>query len=144
MRKPVSNKQLILQLRWSSLITLTTLATYILVFQEPQSSVRPEIVLWFLCICPGASVIHCFRMMDAAIRWTLIIALSLTIDATIATILLYMHIWSPQHIFELLILFCLCGVYIQLTLFIKKLFLYLHHLSGITAIKETPVITKRE
>jgi hypothetical protein len=109
------------QLWWPLLIMLSTIAAYFVIFQDPINSARPEIILWFLCICPGAAIVRCFHFMEPFICWMLTFALSLALDAGIASILLYAHAWSPTRILKLLFLLCLCGVYVQLSLFCKTL-----------------------
>jgi hypothetical protein len=102
------------RISWPLLMIISTVAAYLVTFQFPANIARPALVMWFLFVCPGTAIVRCFRFVDPAINWMLTVALSLTIDGAVASILLYAHWWSPTRIFKILLLFCLCGTIVQL------------------------------
>ncbi len=93
---------------------LSALATGIVTFLLPDLAIRPMIVVWFLFICPGMIVVRFLRLREGMTEWALAIALSITLDALIASIQLYTRLWSPGATCGMLILFCLVGGTIQL------------------------------
>lgn len=94
------------------MITLSTFAAILVTFVFSDIAVRPLLLMWFLFVCPGMTVVRFFQLDEAKIEWLLALALSIAIDAFIAGILLYAGWWSPVHIFIILISFCLIGAMI--------------------------------
>jgi hypothetical protein len=101
---------------WPTTIVLSAIAAGLVTFVFPGTMLRPALVMWFLFICPGMTVVRFFRLSETVIEWTLALALSFAIDAFIAGILLYAGWWSPARILSILIGFCLIGVMMQLVL----------------------------
>lgn len=99
---------------WPTIIVLSAIAVDLVTFVFPASVVRPEVVMWFLFVCPGMTVVCFFRRTETVIGWMLAIALSLAIDAFTAGILLYAGWWSPALILRILIGFCLIGAVMEL------------------------------
>jgi hypothetical protein len=106
---------------WPAIITLSAAAVELITFVFPDIVVRPALIMWFLLICPGMTVVRFFRLGGTVIEWMLAIALSLAIDAFIAGIVLYAGWWSPVRILSILIGFCLVGVIIQLLVIYVRL-----------------------
>jgi hypothetical protein len=102
---------------WSTIIVLSTIAAGLVTFVFPGTIFRPAVVMWFLFICPGMTIVRFFRLSETVMEWTLALALSFAIDAFIAGILLYAGWWSPPRILSALIVFCLIGVMMQLVVF---------------------------
>jgi hypothetical protein len=100
--------------RWPAIIIVSAVATALVTFVVPGIFVRPLIVFWFLCICPGMTLIPYFHVREKITLWTLVLALSFTIDALIAAIQLYARIWSPAATLAILIVLCLGGSVLQL------------------------------
>ncbi|HEY7414854.1 MAG TPA: hypothetical protein VH593_06655 [Ktedonobacteraceae bacterium] len=100
---------------WPVIIILSTIAAGIAVFLLTSIPIRPLIVIWFLFLCPGMTVIRFFHLREIVIELAQAIALSITIDAFIASIQLYMHLWSPEASCGILIALCLIGSTFQLT-----------------------------
>jgi hypothetical protein len=93
---------------YPALIMLSVFAASLVTFVYPHTTVRPLLIIWFLFICPGLSVVRFFQLREIVMEWLLALALSIAIDAGIAGGLLYAGRWSPVHI--LLVLLCLCFV----------------------------------
>ncbi len=99
---------------WPAAIVLSTIAAGLVTFVPPGTMLRPALLMWFLFVCPGMTVVRFFRLSETVIEWTLALALSFAIDAFIAGILLYAGWWSPTRILGTLIVFCDIGVMMQL------------------------------
>lgn len=109
--------RVILRISWSiwsypTMIMLSTFAAALVTFVFSDIAVRPLLLMWFLFVCPGMTVVHFFQLDEAKMEWILALALSIAIDAFIASILLYAGWWSPEHIFIILISFCFIGALI--------------------------------
>ena len=95
---------------WSLTLILSIIAVGLVNFVFTDVVFRPFIVMWFLFICPGMAVTRLLHLKEAITEWTLALALSFSIDAIIASILLYAGMWSPNGILVLLMAFCCCCV----------------------------------
>jgi hypothetical protein len=80
---------------WPVIILLSALAANLAAFLLPGTVVRLTIEAWFLFVCPGMALVRLFHFKEAAVEWTLALALSFAIDALIAGMLLYTGKWSP-------------------------------------------------
>ncbi len=101
---------------WPMTIMLSAMAAGFVTVVSPGTVLRPALIMWFLFVCPGMTVVRFFRLSEAVIEWTLALALSFAIDAFAAGILLYAGWWSPPRILSILIVFCSIGALIQLVL----------------------------
>jgi hypothetical protein len=101
---------------WPLCILLFTLAVTLLTFMFPDIGARPVVIMTFLFVIPGMAVVRFFRIEDIAIEFMLAIALSFSIDAFAAGVILYAGHWSPQNILSFLIGFCFSGAIAQLVL----------------------------
>ncbi len=101
---------------WPLCILLFTLAVTLLTFLFPDIGARPVVIMVFLFVIPGMAVVRFFRIEDIAIELMLAIALSFSIDAFTAGIILYAGHWSPKNILSFLIGFCFSGAIAQLVL----------------------------
>ena len=99
---------------WSAIIMLSALAAGLVAFVFPGTVVRPALIMWFLFVCPGMTVVRFFRFADIVVDYILAVALSIAIDAFIAGIMLYAGWWSPAYILDILMGFCLVGASVQL------------------------------
>lgn len=106
---------------WPTIIMLSATAVGLVTFVFPGTVVRPALVMWFLFVCPGMTVVRFFRLAEAVIEWMLAFALSFAIDACVASILLYAGWWSPVRVLSILIGFCLVGVMMQLAAMYSRL-----------------------
>lgn len=76
---------------------------------------RQAIMLWFLLVCPGMAFVPLFGAGDPIARWTLAVALSLTLDALVSMISLYSAHWSMPAILGVLLALTFLGALAQLT-----------------------------
>ncbi|HEX6480244.1 MAG TPA: hypothetical protein VF043_15510 [Ktedonobacteraceae bacterium] len=104
---------------WATIITISAIAVSLVTFVIPDTPLRPIIVFWFLFVCPGMIVVRFLRLNEPVTEWTLALALSFSIDAIIAGILLYAGRWSPTVILIILIGLCLGGAFVQFALLLK-------------------------
>ena len=112
-------RQTELSLSWSTwfypiMIVLSTVSAVLVTFVFPGIVVRPVVIIWFLFVCPGMTVVCFFRLADIVVEYILVFALSIAIDAFIAGIMLYAGWWSPAYILDILMGFCLVGASVQL------------------------------
>lgn len=80
----------------------------------PSMALRPLIVLWFLLVCPGMALVRFLRLREPIAEWTLAIAVSLVLDALVASVQLYAGRWSPTLTLNILIGLCVAGALVQL------------------------------
>ena len=95
---------------WPLTLMLSIIAVGLVTFVFTDVVVRPVIVMWFLFVCPGMAVMRFLHLKEVITEWALALALSFSIDAIIASILLYAGMWSPNAILILLMAFCCCCV----------------------------------
>ncbi len=101
---------------WPTTILLSAIAACIVAFTMPGTVVALVVILWFLFMCPGMAVVRFMRMSEAVVEWTLAVAVGLSIDAIVAGIFLYGHIWSPPAILITLVVFSIAGAIGQLVI----------------------------
>ena len=99
---------------WPAVIICSAIAAGLVTFVITDTTVRPIIVMWFLFICPGMALVRFFRIHEPVVEWTLALALSFSIDAIVASMLLYAGRWSPTAILSILIGLSLAGAMVQL------------------------------
>lgn len=95
---------------WSLLIVLFAIAAAIFAFADADAQLRPAVVLAFLLICPGMMLVRFIGLREPVFEWALALALSLTVDAIVAGILLYSGRWSPSSAFVILLSLTVGGV----------------------------------
>lgn len=98
---------------WPALILLSAVAVGLVTLVFPATVIRPVMVMWFLFVCPGMAVVRFLQLAETVVEWMIALALSFTIDAIVAAILLYAGWWSPARILAILIGFCIIGAMIQ-------------------------------
>ena len=91
---------------WQLIILLSAIAAAVVAFALPGTVLCLIVILWFLLVCPGLMVVLCLNLEDTVAIWTLALALSVAIDAIVASIALYAEIWSPPDILYTLITIC--------------------------------------
>lgn len=94
---------------WPTVIILSALVAGLTNFVLPDLIGRPIIVMWFLFFCPGMMLIRFFQLKEPITEWTLAIALSLSIDAIVAGLLMYSGHWSPPMTLIIIIGICFIG-----------------------------------
>jgi hypothetical protein len=95
---------------WPAIIVLSALATGVTMYANVHSPVRVVVALWFLSICPGMALVRPLRLRATHVLVTLAIALSLALDAILASAMLYLGLWSPAWALAALIAISLGGV----------------------------------
>jgi hypothetical protein len=108
------NRRYVIKLFWPLIIILSALVAGLVNFVFPGAVGRPIIVLWFLSVCPGMALIRFLQLKEPIAEWTLAIALSFAIDATVAGIQVYSGLWYPEGTLGILIGFCLVIALIQI------------------------------
>ena len=105
----------ILRAQWlyPALITLAVIAASLTTFLYPTLAIRPFLLMAFLLVCPGLTIVRFFQLHETMIEWLLALALSIAIDAFVAGVLVYAGRWSPTYIFIVLLSFCLIGALLQ-------------------------------
>lgn len=125
---------------WPAIIILSTVAVSLVTFVVPDIPLRPLIVMWFLFVCPGMVVVQFLRLNEPVAEWTLALALSLSIDAIVADILLYAGRWSPTVILIILIGFSFSGAFLQFISLFSKAGIHVFSKKG----KSTAAVPQQE
>jgi len=99
---------------WPAIILCSAVASGLLFFLELASSFRLLTTLWFLLVCPGMAFVRLFQFDETYYEWTLAIALSISLDAIVACILLYTGAWSIELGLWIMILTSLLGAILQI------------------------------
>lgn len=101
-------------LLWPITILLSAVAAGLVYFVFTGVAIRPLLVMWFLFVCPGMSVIRLLHLREPVAEWTFALALSFALDSIIAGAQLYAKVWSPPATIAILIAVCLGGAAAQL------------------------------
>jgi hypothetical protein len=75
-----------------------------------QSPLRGVLVASFLILGPGVALLWLTGITDRLTRIALVVPLSLTIDLLVATVLLYMGLWSPALVVTVLVVFTIAAI----------------------------------
>jgi hypothetical protein len=100
---------------WPAIIIISNVSIGLLVFGEFLPPVRHLMSFWFLLVCPGMAYVPLLHVRDGPVEWTLAIALSLAIDAIVATFMVYTGNWSPNGGLIALMAISIGGVALQIT-----------------------------
>ena len=101
---------------WPTIIMLSALSASLFAFTGVESPVRQAIAFWFLMVCPGMAFVRLLRIQDQFAQWSLAIALSLALDASVAGSMLYAGVWSPTWAVVMLTGVSVSGAVLQLAL----------------------------
>jgi hypothetical protein len=71
---------------------------------------RMAAALWFVLVCPGASLVGGLGLRDRFTESVVVAPLSLAVVAGTSIILFYGGVWSPDREFGLLLGLCLAGL----------------------------------
>ena len=82
-------------LRWPTGLVATAGVVCALVIAGGESLPRTLIVLAFMLVCPGLSLLRLIEPMDTLMTATLAVALSLAVEMLLALGLAYAGLWSP-------------------------------------------------
>jgi len=73
---------------------------------------RPLIVLWFLLVCPGMSIVQNFEVHDSLLEWVLAITVSISLSGIVSSVMVYTT-WSAFLGLWILIFITLAGATIR-------------------------------
>ncbi len=96
-----------------ALLILFGILTTVVVMTGILPGLRPALVFLFLLVAPGLAYVRLLPFEDGFIRLTVAVALSLAIDAIIATTLMYARAWSYQNMFLIITAISMFGAIIQ-------------------------------
>lgn len=105
---------------WPIIIIISAFAAYFVNVVFTNTVVRPAIIFWFLCVCPGMVLIRFLRLKEPGMEWILGLTMSFTVDTMIAAIQLYTGRWSPVSTLDILTGFCLVVSTLQLAMLISQ------------------------
>ena len=92
----------------TAIIAIAAVLTFALV--ADNLPLREVIILAYLAVGPGAAIVWLARITDRAMQLSLVVPLSLAVDALVATGLLYAGIWSPTSAFAVVAAITLASV----------------------------------
>lgn len=95
---------------WPLALLFSSVAAGMSAFALPGTLLCLVITLWFLLVCPGMMLVRYLNLKEPHTEWALAVALSLAIDALVASIALYAGVWFPPGILGILITLCIFGV----------------------------------
>jgi hypothetical protein len=99
---------------WLFVVPLSVAMVIFFTFVYPGTPIQGITILWFVAFCPGMSLVPLLNLKHFIIEATLVIALSLSIDAIVVVIFLYSRHWSPFTTLWVLITLSLIGSLLQL------------------------------
>lgn len=74
---------------------------------------RPLIVFWFVLVCPGMAFVRLLDIDDMWVELSMGAVFSIVIDMIVASLLLYIGLWTTVGILSVLLGICLIGLTIQ-------------------------------
>jgi hypothetical protein len=98
---------------WPGVIVCSAAVTGLFFFLGLASPFRLIITLWFLLVCPGMAFVRLMRFNELYNEWTLAIALSISLDAIVACLLLYTGFWSIELGLNIVIMMSILGAALQ-------------------------------
>lgn len=99
---------------WPVIIICSTIIAGCVYSMGRHIVLQPILMMWFLFVCPGMTLIRFLRLHEPVVEWTLALAVSFSIDAILAGIQMYAGLWSPAGTLAILIGLCLGGSLVQL------------------------------
>jgi hypothetical protein len=107
------------RLTWAAAIAVWSALAGGLALTDVESPLRTAIVLSFLLVCPGAGWVRLLPLGDTLAILTASVAFSIALDAAVAGILLYSHVWSPTAAFLIVAGLGLVGALVQVAFSIR-------------------------
>ncbi len=98
---------------WIVSVLASTVAVGLVSIVGGDSPVRNVVALWFLFTCPGMALVPLLGIDEPVFEWTLIVVISLAVDAIVAVVMVYANVWSPESGLVVIMLLTLLGALIQ-------------------------------
>jgi transposase len=98
---------------WPLALVASALAVAVVAWLPVPEAARFPVVLWFVLVCPGMTVVGLLKIQDLVTRWTLALATSLTLVVLLGSASIYLGLWSPAGILGILIVLTLAGAVVQ-------------------------------
>jgi len=101
-----------MQIRWlrPALVLVPGAALIAVIATGVGAPWRTVLALWFVIVCPGASLVGVLGVRDRFVELVVVAPLSLTLVTLTSVALFYGGIWSPDVEFALLLGLCLVGL----------------------------------
>ncbi|HEY5988415.1 MAG TPA: hypothetical protein VIV12_18860 [Streptosporangiaceae bacterium] len=101
-----------MQIRWlrPALVLVPGAALIAVIATGVGAPWRTILALWFVIVCPGASLVGVLGVRDRFVELVVIAPLSMTLVTLTSVALFYGGIWSPDVEFALLLGLCLVGL----------------------------------
>ena len=99
---------------WPGVILVSAVVAGLVFFQGIASPIRWISTLWFLLVCPGMAFARLLRLESPYYEWTLAIAMSISVDALVASLLIYTGYRSVELGLSILIALSLLGAALQI------------------------------
>jgi hypothetical protein len=81
---------------WPWIVLASSIAVVSFVVLDVDSAIRPFVVVAFLIVAPGTSIVRLLKIPDRIAELTLGIALSAAVDGTVPGVLMYAGFWSSD------------------------------------------------
>jgi hypothetical protein len=114
----------LIKVLWPIIIICSALAALLVMLVFPGNVARPPLIMLFLFICPGMSLVRFLHLKELVDKLALGLALSFSIDGIVAGIYLYTDHWSPAEILMTLAVTSIVAVIIEVTK--VHIFVYRH------------------
>ena len=92
------------------IISFAALGAALAVALDWPVPVRPVLVIGFVAICPGMSLVRLLQLDSVLIELALAVAVSLALAGLLASALVYAGLWSPNVVLELLVVIAVSGL----------------------------------
>jgi len=96
-----------------AVIVVSACLVGLLFYADIDTPLRPFVGLWFLLVCPGLALVRLLHLDDLVSEVMLAVAFSLTLDALVASTMLYAGVWSPGGALAVLISVSIGGATLQ-------------------------------
>jgi hypothetical protein len=101
---------------WPAVIAASALGALGVTYAGVGPPLRPLVALWFLAVCPGMALIRLLGLRDPLSEVVLAIAVSLSLETIVASIMIYAGAWSPQRSLDIVVGIALAGAATQVLL----------------------------